>query len=109
MEEFAAEIQTFRMSRQGFVSGDGWEYKPSQDSSEYRIRFAFDKETKRIVNYLLAHEEARGRNQKLAEVHRLEKLEFDSRALATAATALIDDFNARPWYERVWIALFSKV
>lgn len=106
VEEFAAEIQTFRMSRQGHVSEAGWEYKPSQDCSEYRIQFAFDKETSRIVRALIEQAEDRVRSQVCREARELQGImQSNIEALIRRTTG----YNEKPWYKRLWIALFSEV
>lgn len=74
-----------------------------------RVAFTFDPEVEKIVKVLTDEAENTGRARMLREVHRLENLEFGSRSLATAVIKVIDDYNAKPWYERVWIALFDRL
>lgn len=74
-----------------------------------RVAFTFDPEVEKIVKVLTDEAESKGHTRMLREVQRLENLEFGSRSLATAVIKVVDDYNAKPWYKRVWIALFDRL
>jgi hypothetical protein len=72
-----------------------------------KVRFIFDKETQLIVDILVEEAEARGHSRMLRAVQSAEAAVGIEHKANSVLRKRIDDFNDKPWYERVWIAIWK--